>query len=304
MQSDIYQETWLALDNVLSALPHRNVLLIGGDLNAKLSPCGPHVGPAVGPSSSVHVDNDLMALVQKHNLCMLNTWSSASAYTSIGPRGGRATIDYLATRLPQADSRAKQVVHQYQHVLVLGKVGYHVPLVTSLSLHWQCWKHRPQALCRSSFDKLGFWRDASCNHPRFQACMADLRSQLAGKDLEQIEALLHKIGCKLYPASGSQVSALHPDLVQCVRRRWQVLRDLQCLKGLWVRAFFRGWFLVTCLHRLQRVHRAKRRRLRRQKVESAIDEAKEAVRLGVVFPTFRLSINSCVFDRVKLIETD
>ena len=26
--------------------------------------------------------------------------------------------------------------------------------------------------------------------------------------------------------------------------------------------------------------------------------------LGVVFPTFRLSINSCVSDRVKLIETD
>ena len=27
-------------------------------------------------------------------------------------------------------------------------------------------------------------------------------------------------------------------------------------------------------------------------------------KLGVVFPTFRLSINSCVFDPVKLIETD
>ena len=280
LQAETYHATWLALDNVLSALPCRNVLLIGGDLNAKLSPCGPHVGHAVGQSSSTYVDTDLMALVQKHNLCMLNSWSSPSAYTSVGPRGGRATVDYLATRLPQADSRSKQVMHLHQHVLVLGRVGYHVPLVTSVSLHWQCWKHRPVTLSRSSFDKIGFWRDASCNHPRFQAFMADASSQLASSDLGQLEALLHQVGCKHYPASGSQVCVHHPELVQCVRHRWQILRDLQCLRGLRMRTFFRGWVLVACLHRLQRRHRAKRQRIRRQKVEAAIEEAKEAVRTG------------------------
>ena len=200
-QSDICHETWLALDKSLSALPRRNILLLGGDFNAKLSPCGPHVGASVGQSGQP-VDNDFLALVQKHNLCMLNSWTTASEFTSVGPQGGRAIIDYLAVRLPHADCIAKQARYMHQRELILGKQVHHVPLVTCISLHWMCWKHRSES-CPPKFDKMLFWQDASCNHPRFQALMAELRRKLPGSSLETIEVLLHQLGCKHYPATSS-----------------------------------------------------------------------------------------------------
>ena len=133
-------------------------------------------------------------------------------------------------RLPHADCIAKQVRYMHQHEMILGKQVHHVPLVACISLHWMCWKHRSES-CPPSFDKMLFWQDASCNHPRFQALMAELRRKLPGSSLETIEVLLHQLGCKHYPATSSHARALAPssELVQCVHKRWLILHTVKSI---------------------------------------------------------------------------
>ena len=90
---------WEKLDRLLSALPRRNVLIFGGDLNAVLRPCGAHVGHGVH-STLRQQDDELLQILQVHDLCVLNTWKSArtNACTTFHHGEPRSQIDYVITR--------------------------------------------------------------------------------------------------------------------------------------------------------------------------------------------------------------
>ena len=102
-KTEQYHSFWFSLDNVLSSLAKRNIVVLGGDFNAQISPMSPYVGMCTGSSMTKDVDHELMAILAKHHLCALNTWTATSHYTCSGPRGGGSVIDIVSIRLPQAD---------------------------------------------------------------------------------------------------------------------------------------------------------------------------------------------------------
>ena len=134
---------WLELDKLLCTVPKRNVLYIAGDFNVRVSPMDKQVGPCFGRANVGCAQNDeVMAIIFKHQLCLLNTWAAATEFTCIGPGPGaaRSVIDYVAVRLPAADDRAKRVLFHHDCPLLYGMHTYHVPLCASINMFWQCWR--------------------------------------------------------------------------------------------------------------------------------------------------------------------
>ena len=80
------QLIWQSLDRTLSSIPKRHPLVLLGDLNARLPRLLPHV-PSHDPSGKTSCDHeDVLALLQTHDLVVRNE------------RSGRAGITYQASR--------------------------------------------------------------------------------------------------------------------------------------------------------------------------------------------------------------
>ena len=99
---------WTALGHLLAALPRRNVLALAGDLNASCCRLDVHVGSGVLQCSGP-MDSELVDLLRTHDLCLLNTWSSARPNLSATFVNGRVRtqIDFVVTRRVITDPQAR-----------------------------------------------------------------------------------------------------------------------------------------------------------------------------------------------------
>ena len=86
------------LDAALSALPVRNLLILGGDFNLQAFGSPPHVGPHTTlQNGSEQLAKDLpsfMDCLRKHDLCALNTWGGRQPYTYVHLEA-RTQIDFI-----------------------------------------------------------------------------------------------------------------------------------------------------------------------------------------------------------------
>ena len=105
------QKVWVMLARCLAGLPRRNLLLLGGDFNCTPMPQSGHTGPGHCPPEKYRADApELQDIIRVHDLCLLNTWSSAKHYNmytfQMGER--QVQIDYLITRRLHANNVARQ----------------------------------------------------------------------------------------------------------------------------------------------------------------------------------------------------
>ena len=103
---------WKQLDRATSALPKRNLLVIGGDFNVQLGPHGRVVGTAVQhrhAHDQIAEDSDrLLDILTTHDLCAVNTWrgpKSSMVTYRLGKHGTQ--IDFIITRRGSADAITK-----------------------------------------------------------------------------------------------------------------------------------------------------------------------------------------------------
>ena len=133
---------WQALNDTLSNIPNRNLLLLSGDLNTSVTKITSSVrvdsfcldGCRVkGPKASD--ESTLTALLKQYDLVMLNTWNHLAGPTFTSHLGS-SRIDYICTRRIHADGWAKQV-QQLEHMPLVPESGpRHYPLVTTLKRQW------------------------------------------------------------------------------------------------------------------------------------------------------------------------
>ena len=124
---------WRLVDNWVRAVPARNALLIGGDMNASLSTAMPNVGHGTQPHKFPHSDQfEFQQLVVSNGLIAMNTWGRSGQHsgTYLGTNHS-VQIDYLLTRLPSSEAsrraralRQAPIVHPtgMRHVPVTGYV--------------------------------------------------------------------------------------------------------------------------------------------------------------------------------------
>ena len=100
---------WMQLGQLLGTLPKRNVLLLAGDFNSTCCRLDVHVGSGV-LASSRKPDEDLLNLIRTHDLCLLNTWSSARPRVCATFVNGsmRSQIGFIVTRRGITDPQARR----------------------------------------------------------------------------------------------------------------------------------------------------------------------------------------------------
>ena len=145
LKADLMQKRrsiWKKLDDCIAALPIRSSVYIAGDFNTSLTSCPPVTGFGIvqGPQQAelVQERSDLMQILQRHRLSVLNSWSKRTP-TYHHPNG-RSQIDFIVIRQQNADSTAK-----LSSVLRTPLAGWrsagHNPVSASIRINWQPWKY-------------------------------------------------------------------------------------------------------------------------------------------------------------------
>ena len=142
LNTESRNQYWQALNDTLSSIPNRNLLLLSGDLNTSVTKITSSVGVdsffldgrrVKGPKASD--ESTFTALLKQYDLVMVNTRSHLAGPTFTSHLGS-SRIDYICTRRIHADGWAKQVQHLEQMPMVPESGPRHYPLVTTLKRQW------------------------------------------------------------------------------------------------------------------------------------------------------------------------
>ena len=269
------------LDNVIHSIPCRHLLLIGGDFNAKLRPHGSWVGRAVGLCSAP-ADEELLAILEKHDLLAVNTWGPTCSYSNCFA-GHRSLIDFVLLRRQHVDSRAKQVAYLYSHPLQPPRPSFHVPMVLSFASLWRCWAHPAGgSQCRKP-DTDSFLADTATQAPRYHLFLSRLRSVLEQGDQHDldIDSAVHTLALEMYPPKSVEHKlSVQEALTSQIRTGWKLWAQLRRLHSYSLHGMFHGWSLVARLLRHRRNHRKAHRQVRRTRLASLMNEASQAAKSG------------------------
>ena len=321
---------WEMLDKTLSSCPLRNILMLSGDFNCSVHPWGSCVGAAVGvqrshrhlPHHRRHVpplprhlhhrprhlpprrscdelaDKDfemqcLQSIIQRHDLCLLNTWGSRESYTCIGPLGYTSMIDFIAVRAGYADLESKQVSFLYAHPLEPQTVARHIPLMTTIPIHWQCWKVFGRSLqIRHQLDMDRFAResqDGNGSYPELCAYLQDHLHLHHGLDLQPVlQAALLKYYAVSPLRTCARINKDRPARSTLTMRTWSLWNLLRKCRGRDLTRLFQAWSIVTALLRARREHCKARRLAKRAKIEDVLSRAGLAAEKGDQRELFKL----------------
>ena len=239
-------DVWHRLDQLLASISFRHIIVLAGDFNSKLSPCSGHVGPAVGQASR-ESEHELLSLLVTHQLTCLNTRGRQSSYTCMGPSGATSVIDHVIIRLGQADERARAVKHLYQHPFTGQHHTYHVPLLATIPLLWQCWsKSKKMESCELDTDR--FLTDVACQNNRYRLFLRQVQleiDKLANDELD-LDIAVAKAAISLY-SSESCTAKISTILRHQVIRGWELWKQLQRIKSRTLLCLFNAWVLVRTL---------------------------------------------------------
>ena len=133
---------WQQLHDVLSTLPHRNLLLLTGDWNTSLTRTSSLVG--LGdfqwqgkriPGPKATDENVFQQLLSHYDLVVLNSWHASDGPT-FRHENGTSRIDFLLARRAHSDSLARQT-RALPHMPLVPQTGpTHIPLIASLRKQW------------------------------------------------------------------------------------------------------------------------------------------------------------------------
>ena len=131
------------LDKLLSSLPVRSQLVVGGDFNATLvrenKVCGFGI-LARELTEKEKLDQDcFMRVLQRHRLTALNTWGSKKQAATYIHAKGRSQIDFLCARQAVADGEAKRA-KAIMTTMAGWRTTGHRPLIGSIPHRWTPWK--------------------------------------------------------------------------------------------------------------------------------------------------------------------
>ena len=140
---------WQQLHDVLSTLPHRNLLLLTGDWNTSLTRTSSLVGlgdyqwqgkRVTGPKATD--ENVFQQLLSHYDLVVLNSWHASDGPT-FRHENGTSRIDFLLTRRAHSDSLARQT-RALPHMPLVPQTGpTHIPLIATLKKQWFAY-HKPK----------------------------------------------------------------------------------------------------------------------------------------------------------------
>ena len=164
------------------------------------------------------------------------------AFTSSGPQGGRALVDFIMARSVQVTplSRCVRFLHDHPHKSL--NPSCHCPLLVSWSLGWAPWsrKHHdrpPSPLSR--LDVAQFEKDAGIRSDRFlQCCRAVSEAVAQVSDLDQLASSVYRALIPFYAMHSARRDPVwrEPSVTGSVHDAWRLWRELMRQAGSGMRA--------------------------------------------------------------------
>ncbi|CAE7466581.1 unnamed protein product [Symbiodinium sp. CCMP2592] len=247
---------WDKLDTALRSLPTRSSIIVAGDLNSGLEKSPPCTGGGVLPhNQTAEVVSErkwLTGLLQKHQLCALNTWGRKSQSHTFFHSKGKSQIDFILVRSVLADSAAKRCVPKVAPIAGWRSSG-HLLLQAMIPLRWTPWR-----LSRGA---------RGCSEPlhRELPAIADLRRDIQAQNPVSVPSV-QKPGLR----------GLDGEIVHF----WEARKQLAAQRVRTMRDAFHRLRLFLQLRRRHRELRALARARRRQQLLDILELAESAARKG------------------------
>ena len=289
----IRKSWWHQLDQYLSTLPKRNVLLMLGDFNCRLPESKGHVGPDTFAwrgswcTGTTHPDErDFLALIRAHGLTALNTW-----HPQRGPTYHHAMtcsrIDFSFTRLNFADGCAKDVQILPQAPFMGSMYTGHFPLIGQIRKFWipspvnantaGISPHQRSSGRVAYASNSAVWQEfMDKSGPQIERCF----SQMSPHD-PQLIPMLHRIASETFVDIFSCLPtsrALHehgPDSARLMDK-WRHRRACHKLTLPHMRNVFLAWFHIARFEAVGRQHKHHAYLVCKQKFEDVMQAAKRA----------------------------
>ena len=110
---------WFRTQALLSNVPIRNTLILGGDFNTPCGSQGDCVGPGITPSKHPPPDQDqLQRMLMVLRLQVLNSWGKKSKSFTFENGEAKTQIDFIITRSTQADQVARNAKILFDYLVL------------------------------------------------------------------------------------------------------------------------------------------------------------------------------------------
>ena len=274
---------WKQLEALLSSLPHRNGLLIGGDFNTVLPRDNIITGPRFYTPDRPETDAE-----QFHSLCTLYSLVALNTHTGHCPTytspQGNSVIDYLLTRGPQAGHARPRTTVTPVPIGDWRGGGKHLMLRTQLQAH--TWRYRErQTPTLAKWDERALRHATTQNTHESQCWAANMETiETNTDDRSALDQALSALTAQHFPRAARQSSS-SPwqtcQVRQSIRRLWQARAALLRLDTPTdLASIFRYWKHSAAVAACSRDCKRAGRQARKQKLLRAIDEAEQAKHQG------------------------
>ena len=288
---------WNQLSRALHSIPRRNLLIVGADLNTRCQPIPGLIGRGVMNKNQVR-DPELEAVLQEHNLVLLNTWGSSRPNCCHTFYHGetRSQIDFLAMRRPAADSVARRAAPYVFDLAPWRQGPKHHALRASVP--WRAgWTYAKKPAVQHRFS-LGELRSSiKAMDERAQTLQAEvcrtLQRATECTTVAQMNTRVLALCRKLYPARKpgtpphSHKPCLRPEVQNAVEQVWATQHAVRTsVKATGLRASIEAWRRAAAFKQASKQLRKASCAARKAWFEDRILEAERAARkndLGAVY---------------------
>ena len=295
-------QLWQILGRALHSVPRRNLVVLGGDLNATVAPIPGLVGKGVLASRSRKPEEELQSCLEASSLCLLNTWGSGRACKCGTFRNGETVsqIDFLATRCPAADRVARTAGPMALDLTPAREGPKHWPVKASVPLvaGWMLKPVRPAVVAPPRYSRalLAASLDQDTAHARaFRSEVQQLVQSVVGtQSLHSLNAALIPVCARYFP---EQRRTRHrpgdaPVVVQCIRHMWRMHAQLRVRsRGEMRRRVFAAWFRYFGFRQASKAVRREGKAARRRWVEAHRLKRRIWPQTGVICELFSGSCN-------------
>ena len=277
------QHFWDRLNDQLTILPTRNILLLMGDFNTSLL----HRSNAVGMGTFLghgrqmagtrHSDTDQFhQLLRQHSIVALNTWQTSLGPTYVHPNA-QSRIDFICCRRRHVDSISKQTHQVLTFPLNLESNTHHIPLLTSVI---RCWfPAQPSRMGWSHQQRLRLYE-----HWKHQDEFAHQLQTAVQSRLERLPPsasplpVLHD-GLNQFPPTCTSKTITSPGYRQLLTP-FQAFqhhgRAARALAGSSTLNIFQIWYHLTHMMKARKTMNLSAKMVRKQKLQEIYDHAADA----------------------------
>ena len=252
-----------------------------GDFNTDLIRQGQLVGTASSRALRQRDAGKLVQILEKYQLCVLNTWNSSQSHT-FQQHNGSSQIDFAMGRLSMTDGVAKQTAPLHSFPIMLGSNGpRHSPLTGSIKLvkPWHLQSNQREAGKVDARLLHSFLRSEESAKDKLNEALKSRLGDVNASSPKQLNSHLLAACLEVLPAKrNSAVAEVRLRTAQTKAMWAQASRACQCSPGggATMRSLFQAWKAQTALAKMVREHKRQCRQDQRDRLESKLQDAEAA----------------------------